>query len=291
MGLCAFQKNTIVRIIGVEYTLLRKVSDTLWQLEETKSRRVVELEHDQILHHIAEGTLTFPGSKIAETRRPALVIDGADFEQAKVRRAYVQAALREANTKLAMQDAVNNLWEKIKIPENPPSYSTVQRWLSLFRQGRQDITVLRDNTTAKGNRTERYPSEVLEICRQSIENKYLVRERGTIQDVPAFIATFDEDGPWQQLSGRLSGHFHTGLLVRSTVPPVLLSLGIWQTEQHYRAAEDTEEFQKFNRSFRLLAASHQSIGAFRYRDQQDRMQIPTYSIRIPVDRSVQQVLL
>src|ERR1035437_6753265 len=88
MGLCAFQKNTTVRISGVEYTLLRQATDTLWQLEDTKSRRIVELEHDRILHHIADGTLTFPGSKIAEIRRPTSVIDGADFEQAKVRRAY-----------------------------------------------------------------------------------------------------------------------------------------------------------------------------------------------------------
>src|ERR1022692_3312464 len=75
MGLCAFQKNTTVRISGVEYTLLRQATDTLWQLEDTKSRRIVELEHDQILHHIADGTLTFPGSKIAEIRRPTSVID------------------------------------------------------------------------------------------------------------------------------------------------------------------------------------------------------------------------
>lgn len=181
MGLCAFHANTIVRLNGVEYTLLRQATDTLWQLEDTKSRRIVELDHDLILRHIADGTLTFPGSKIAEIRRPTSVTYGADFELAKVRRAYVQAVLKAANTKLAVQDAVNNLWNKLKVPEKAPSYATIQRWKSHYRQGRQDITVLRDNTAAKGNRTERYPCEVLELCRQSIDNKYLARERGTVQ--------------------------------------------------------------------------------------------------------------
>jgi putative transposase len=181
MGLCAFQKNTIVRISGAEYTLLRQATDTLWQLEDTKSKRIVELEHDQILHHIAEGTLTFPGSKIAESRRPTSTIKGSDLEQAKVRRAYVQAVLKDANTKLAMQDAVDALWQRLKVPEKPPSYSTIQRWVSRYRQGRQDIALLCDNTAAKGNRAERYPCEVLELCRQSIDNKYLKSERDTVQ--------------------------------------------------------------------------------------------------------------
>jgi putative transposase len=181
MGLCALEKGTRVRLNGVEYTLLRKVTDSLWQLEDTKTRRVIELDHDQILHHLAQGTLTFPGSKIAEIRRPAPVIDAPAFEHAKVRRAYVQAVLKEANTRMAIQDAVTNLWKRLKLPSKPPSYSTIQRWKSLYLQGRQDISVLCDNTAAKGNRTERYPVEVLEICRKSIERTYLVRERRTIQ--------------------------------------------------------------------------------------------------------------
>jgi putative transposase len=153
-----------------------------WQLEDTKSKRIVELERDQILNHIADGTLTFPGSKIAEIRRPPSPTDGPEFEKAKVRRAYVHAVLKAGNTRLATQDAVNNLWKKLKVPEKAPSYATIQRWKSLYRQGRQDIAVLRDNTTAKGNRAERYPSEVLEFCRQSIDHEYLRSERGTIQD-------------------------------------------------------------------------------------------------------------
>ncbi len=45
---------------------------------------------------------------------------------------------------------------------------------------------------------------------------------------------------------------HTGLLVRSMFPTVFLSLAIWQSEQHYLAAEDTTEFLNFNVRFAFL---------------------------------------
>ncbi len=82
---------------------------------------------------------------------------------------------------------------------------------------------------------------------------------------------------------------HTGLLVRSMLPPVILSLAIWKSEQHYLAAEDTAEFRNFNRSLRLLAASYQSIGMFRYRCQPEKEEVPDRSIRILFAPSAQQV--
>ncbi len=105
-------------------------------------------------------------------------------------------------------------------------------------------------------------------------------------DVSAFLATFD-DGPWNRLPLNLSGHHHTGLLVCSTLPPVFLQHGIWQSEQHYLAAQGTVEFREFNRTLNLLADSHQSIGTFRYHCRQDREPIPTYSVRMPVPPLVQ----
>ncbi len=104
-------------------------------------------------------------------------------------------------------------------------------------------------------------------------------------DVPAFIAAF-EDAPWQRLPLHRSGHLHTGLLVCSTLIPVFLSHGIWQSEQHYLAAQGTAEFREFYRSLNLLAESHQSIGTFRYHCQQNREPIPTYSVRVPVSPPV-----
>jgi hypothetical protein len=107
-------------------------------------------------------------------------------------------------------------------------------------------------------------------------------------DVPTFTAAFD-DGPWQRLSSRLNGHLHTGLLVRSTLPPVFLSLAIWQSEEQYLAAEDTAEFRNVDHSLRLLAASYQSKGMFHYRCRRGKNEIQSHSIRIPFALSAQPV--
>lgn len=109
-------------------------------------------------------------------------------------------------------------------------------------------------------------------------------------DIPAFTAAF-EDGPWRRLSVRLSGHLHTGLLVQSKLASVsrFLSLEIWQSEQHYLAAQATANFQDFHRSLRLLAVSHQRVGTFSYHYPPDTAQIPSYSTRMPATPSVQKV--
>lgn len=108
-------------------------------------------------------------------------------------------------------------------------------------------------------------------------------------NVPAFTAAFEEDPPWQRLSYRLDGHLHTGLLARSTLQPSFLSLAIWQAEEQFLAAENTVEFLNFNRSLRILSASYQSVGIFRYRCQPEKEEIRAHSIRIPVTPSVQTV--
>lgn len=108
-------------------------------------------------------------------------------------------------------------------------------------------------------------------------------------DVPAFTAAFENDPPWKHLSYQLDGHLHTGLLVGSTLPPSFVSLAIWQNEEQFIAAESSAEYLNFNRSLRILSASYQSVGIFRYRCQPEKEDIPAYSIRIPASPSAQPV--
>jgi hypothetical protein len=108
-------------------------------------------------------------------------------------------------------------------------------------------------------------------------------------NVPAFTAAFEDDPPWQHLSYRLDGHLHTGLLVRSTLPPSFVSLAIWQGEEQFIAAENSVEYLNFNRSLRILSASYQSVGIFRYRCNPEEMEISDHSIRIPTGLSAHTV--
>lgn len=100
-------------------------------------------------------------------------------------------------------------------------------------------------------------------------------------NVPAFTAAFEEEPPWRHLSYELDGHLHTGLLHRSSFEPSFLSLTIWNSEEHFLAAENTAEFCNFNHLLRALASSYQSIGVFRYCGQPDIRAIPVRSLRIP----------
>jgi len=108
-------------------------------------------------------------------------------------------------------------------------------------------------------------------------------------NVPAFTAAFEENPPWQRLSYQLDGHLHTGLLVRSMLPPSFVSLAIWQNEEKFVAAENSADYLNFNRSLRILSASYQSVGIFRYRCQPEEEQISDRHIRIPYDLSAHTV--
>jgi hypothetical protein len=101
-------------------------------------------------------------------------------------------------------------------------------------------------------------------------------------NVPAFTAAFQNHPPWQHLLYQLDGHLHTGLLVGSTLLPSFVSLAIWQSEEQFFAAENSAEYLNFNRSLRILSASYQNVGIFRYRCQPEKEEILDHSIRIPV---------
>jgi putative transposase len=59
----------------------------------------------------------------------------------------------------------------------------------------ESIRALIDRTSAKGNRGDRYPVEVLEYCQEAIAAKYLKRERGSLQEAyeDALIRTSTEN--------------------------------------------------------------------------------------------------
>lgn len=84
-------------------------------------------------------------------------------------------------------------------------------------------------------------------------------------DSQAFVHSFDEDGPWQRISGRLAGHVHTDLLRRADLPAVFLVQEFWESEHHFALAVHNAEVRGFLQWLRSLATSHQTLGAFSFR--------------------------
>src|ERR1035437_5707965 len=179
MGTSCLEQNAIVEIDGKEHRLHRKITETYWQLEESKTGLLVTKEHNELLQMVAKQQLTFPGS-IPMSK------SGVDNSQvpeiAKLRRAYVLAVLDVPNSRKQMEQAICDVWKRVKEPTKAPGWVSVYRWKNRFLQSKSDVRALIDNACSKGNRTSRYTSVVTSLCQEAISAKYLKRERNTIQE-------------------------------------------------------------------------------------------------------------
>jgi hypothetical protein len=91
MGTAAFERDAVVEIDGQKYRMLRKVSETCWQLEHTNTARISELEPEELLRMYADRKLTFVNSTSGSGSKRAHI---EMSETAKLRRLYVLAALK-----------------------------------------------------------------------------------------------------------------------------------------------------------------------------------------------------
>lgn len=102
-------------------------------------------------------------------------------------------------------------------------------------------------------------------------------------DSQAFIHSFDEDGPWHRISSRLAGHVHTDLLRRADLPSTYIVQEFWESERHFALAERDAEVRGFLQSLRTLAVSHQSLGAFLFRNAWAGKSRCDVSCRVPAE--------
>lgn len=186
MGVARFVADAIVRIDGSDYRLLRRVSDTLWQLEHTRTLRLQEYEEKQLLTLLTDGELTFANSSARYVQHHHRDVTQAQFAIAERRLKYVMGTSDVPNTRAALESAILDVWNEVKQPAQPPGYITVYRWKKRYSAAGSDIRALVDNSHLKGNRDNRYPDEVVRICTDAIQKVYMARERRTVQD------TFDD---------------------------------------------------------------------------------------------------
>jgi putative transposase len=179
MGTSCLEQNAIVEIDGKEHRLHRKINETCWQLEESKTGLLVTKEHKELLRMIAKQQLTFPGSIPASKSG---VENSQVPEIAKLRRTYVLAVLDIPNSRKQMKQAIYDVWKRVKQPTKPPGWISVYRWKTRFQHAKGDVRALIDNAAARGNKTSRYSSVVTSLCQEAISTKYLKRERNTIQE-------------------------------------------------------------------------------------------------------------
>ena len=192
MSTMAFREGTVVKIGRRTYTLLRKVEDSIWQLEDSSTKRILEHTDEELRSCYVSGQLTF----VVQTQGAAamaavntLLATEADTEIAKARRLYVKAVLDIPNTEPAMRPAIEKVWQTLRDRASPPSWTTVYRWKKRYLDSGENMYALADNNARKGNRTDRYPEEAKSLVQRAIEERYLQQERRTVQDTLDYART------------------------------------------------------------------------------------------------------
>lgn len=181
MATACIEQGTVVQIEGSEYRLSRRIDDC-WQLEQSKTGRIVEYDQQDLLHRVAEQKLTLRGSMSVSRCGPANCdLSPADLELAKLRRSYVLAVINTPNSRKRLEEAIHDAWRRINAPQRAPGWISVYRWKCRFLRASGDARALVDDTRSKGNKQSRYPASVMELCEQSISTKYLNRTRNSIQ--------------------------------------------------------------------------------------------------------------
>jgi putative transposase len=178
MGVCAFEQNAIVKIHGEEQRLVRKVTPALWQMENVRTGALERIEHTRLLGMYDEKVLVFPSrGKVAHCGPANSGLSAEDHKAAVLRVAYVREALKAPRTRAGLKQSITELWNRVKEPASAPGYVSVHRWIRRYLDGNSDYRVLVDHNRAKGNRRRPPPPELVEICYQSLESVYLIRER------------------------------------------------------------------------------------------------------------------
>ncbi|PKO52513.1 MAG: integrase, partial [Betaproteobacteria bacterium HGW-Betaproteobacteria-21] len=184
MGASSFRAGTEFELNNKVYRLIRLVEDGIWQVEDTRTKRIEEFMQADLHEHYAKHRLVFSNPKTVnvEISRAPVVPSGPAFDAAKLRRAYAMATMETPNTPEAMTAAIAEVWQRLKKPAKQPHWTTVYRWKTKLQKAGKDIRVLLAADHKKGNRARRYPPEVMELLNNTIETSYLTEERRTIQD-------------------------------------------------------------------------------------------------------------
>lgn len=187
MGTSAFRQGASLDIDGKSVTLLKKVTDQVWQVEDVRTGRIVEYIDADLRKLYAAGRLVFATGKATSdggtgAQLARCLASDEDLEIAKVRRLYAKAVFGVANSQSALTPVIQEVWQKLQKPKAPPSWMSVFRWKKRFQDSGNDVSTLVDNKGSRGNRTKRYPTEVQAIVESALNDVYLRAERKTIQD-------------------------------------------------------------------------------------------------------------
>ncbi|HEU0197675.1 MAG TPA: hypothetical protein VFQ88_10735, partial [Nevskiaceae bacterium] len=189
MGLAALRRGQRITLDGVQFELTGRLPSGNWQLMEIESGLRDEQSSDALWSAFLEHRLRFQPSGAAGTSGPASRLGAhlseassptshtasdADLKDALHRQKYVQAVdqLRGA---LPIGMIIHDTWLKLRWPPTEPQMRTVERWCAKARVASDPVAALVQKGHRKGNRTPRYPVEVVELADEVVQTRYLQR--------------------------------------------------------------------------------------------------------------------
>jgi putative transposase len=193
MGCSSFKAETKILINGRAYILKKKINDDLWHVQDPKDLNLKEFSEIQLQELYVSGELLFEDGLVsgvdATTAKKiaAHEFSEAQWEQLRIKRAYVIKVLHLSTSELVMKKAIQEVWEKIKKPPSPPNWSTVSRWKAKYIASGHDIRSLGIDVKKRGNRSGRYPDEVLQFVEDGIDTFYMTREQKKVEAVTRLI--------------------------------------------------------------------------------------------------------
>lgn len=188
MAKSLFKTNAVVIIDGKHFTLLRKIDADIWQLENQRDKRIIEYSITELRKLYSSKELIFSNEDTSallqrDPGKPHRNFSEKQWAAAKIRRYYVLGISGLPSTRAKLIPIIHQIWQNLGELGKPPSADAVIRWKRMYQQAGEDIVGIIDRDCKKGNRLERYSSDVIEIAEKAIDEVYLTEERKTVQDV------------------------------------------------------------------------------------------------------------
>lgn len=182
MSTSYFRAGIALEIDKRPYVLLRVIDKDRWQIEDGRTKEIVTFPFAELISLYVDKRLVFAKPISANKHVHDRKFISKIPEDAKIRRAYVQAVIDLPSSASILRPIIKKIWEKINQPKHPPNPVTVIRWKNRYLSSGKNIMALISNVEHRGNKKPRYPQSVMDAVKEAIEKTYLTLERRTIED-------------------------------------------------------------------------------------------------------------
>ena len=187
MATQVFQKGAVFYLNNEKFCLSKAIEDGLWQVENLRTGRVVEIASQKLRDLYLKREIKFESqtlkNSIVNSARGKSLVEHEHYDIAKNRLLFVKKILHLPNTQQAVADQINLTLDQLPDGMKIPSAISVLRWKRLYIDSGKDLSSLIPKHALKGNTEERYTKDIVHIVDSVIDDIYMCDERKTIQDV------------------------------------------------------------------------------------------------------------